>query len=239
MRNPNSFALRIDDLASLFEARRWEELISAARQLLDRMGLDGFMMKMRIASGIDRSYIHVLSTLPASLHHGFQNSDGDDFDPICIHISRQSIPLTWDVDDLCSRTATQPYRELKNLGIRTGWSVAARGDHSVSRVDIYSRLPRIAQVCSHSDLLLFSCYLNDAAQALWLHDNPETKAPVLTEREKQCLRWSASGKTSNEIGKILGISQNTVYFHLKNAASKFDVYSTRHAISRATKLNLI
>jgi DNA-binding CsgD family transcriptional regulator len=62
---------------------------------------------------------------------------------------------------------------------------------------------------------------------------------VLTEREQQCLRWSASGKTSDEIGTILGISKNTVYFHLKKAASKFEVYGTRHAISRAMELKLI
>lgn len=62
---------------------------------------------------------------------------------------------------------------------------------------------------------------------------------MLTEREQQCFRWSASKETSIEIGTIPGISQNTVYFHLKKAAVKFEVDSTRHVISHAMKTGLI
>lgn len=46
-------------------------------------------------------------------------------------------------------------------------------------------------------------------------------------------------KTSSEIGLILGISQRTVYFHMKNVAMKLGVYSTRHAISRAVMMGII
>lgn len=236
----NASAPNDSDFKALLEASHWDGLTSAAQRVLQRLDLDDFMINMRIANGHGRPQVYVLSTLPVSLYEGFRSDDKDNDDPVCKHVRRHGIPLTWEIDHVYGVFQALPYRELKNLGIHAGWSVAARNEHSFSRIDIYSRTPQnFALMVLHSDLLLFSCYLNDAVSALWLRQNPPKTPPILTEREQQCLRWSASGKTSNEIGAILGISQNTVYFHLKKAASKFDVYGTRHAISRAMQLGLI
>lgn len=240
MGNPRISVLQNADLDALFSAQCWAELAGSAQRFLARLDLDGFTKKMRITDGLGRTHIHVVSTLPASLQDSFRNLDGTESDPIDMHVNRQGIPLAWEIEDMCDKPGDSPYHELKCLGIRAGWSVATRSEHSFSRIDVYSRqTPDLSRVGLHSDLLLFSCYLNDATRDLWMRLAPKAKVPVLTEREQQCLRWSASGKTSDEIGTILGISKNTVYFHLKRAASKFEVYGTRHAISRAMELRLI
>ncbi|WP_425374337.1 helix-turn-helix transcriptional regulator [Mesorhizobium kowhaii] len=41
------------------------------------------------------------------------------------------------------------------------------------------------------------------------------EAPDLSLREQECILWTARGKLSWEIGQILGISVNTVNFHIK------------------------
>jgi DNA-binding CsgD family transcriptional regulator len=61
----------------------------------------------------------------------------------------------------------------------------------------------------------------------------------LSEREKSCLSWTALGKSSWEIGRILYISENTVIFHIKNAMRKFGVSSRTLAALRAVQLGLI
>ena len=61
----------------------------------------------------------------------------------------------------------------------------------------------------------------------------------LTMRERECLTWAADGKTSNEIAQLLGISDNTVNFHLNNAMQKLDVVSRQHAIGKASFQRLI
>lgn len=43
---------------------------------------------------------------------------------------------------------------------------------------------------------------------------------MLTKRELECLHWVAQGKTSWEIGQILGISERTVNFHIGNSIEK-------------------
>src|SRR4051794_19520002 len=61
----------------------------------------------------------------------------------------------------------------------------------------------------------------------------------LSEREKACLSWAAVGKSSWEIGRILGISENTVIFHVKNAMRKLGANSRTLAALKAVELGLI
>jgi LuxR family quorum-sensing system transcriptional regulator CciR len=62
---------------------------------------------------------------------------------------------------------------------------------------------------------------------------------ALSDREKACLSWTAVGKSSWEIGRILLISENTVIFHIKNAMKKLGVNSRTVAAVKAVQLGLI
>src|SRR3546814_15572737 len=55
----------------------------------------------------------------------------------------------------------------------------------------------------------------------------------LTDRERDCLLWTARGKTAWEVGQILTISEETVLFHLKNATRTIGVFSKHHAVVKA------
>ncbi|MBC2770091.1 helix-turn-helix domain-containing protein [Pusillimonas minor] len=57
----------------------------------------------------------------------------------------------------------------------------------------------------------------------------------LTPREVECLQWAAIGKTSAEIGAILGLAERTANFHIKNACTKLDVCNRQAAITFALR----
>src|SRR5215468_7627378 len=61
----------------------------------------------------------------------------------------------------------------------------------------------------------------------------------LSPREKDCLRWTAQGKSSWDIGMILTISENTVNFHVKNAIRKLDATNRIVAVIKAIRLGLM
>jgi DNA-binding CsgD family transcriptional regulator len=61
----------------------------------------------------------------------------------------------------------------------------------------------------------------------------------LSSREKVCLSWTALGKSSWEIGRILSISENTVIFHIKNAMRKLGTSNRTVAAVKAIQLGLI
>lgn len=61
----------------------------------------------------------------------------------------------------------------------------------------------------------------------------------LTAREIECLRWSAAGKSSDEIAIILAISSHTVISYLKSAMRKLDAVSRMQAIARAYRFRML
>ncbi|MFK7992834.1 MAG: substrate-binding domain-containing protein [Granulosicoccus sp.] len=65
-------------------------------------------------------------------------------------------------------------------------------------------------------------------------------APIaLTQREVECLTWTARGKTSWEISVILGFSESTATFHLRNAGVKLKASNRANAVAKAMHLGLI
>lgn len=55
----------------------------------------------------------------------------------------------------------------------------------------------------------------------------------LTVREKECIVWTAEGKTSAETAMILGLSENTVNHYLASAAGKLGTVNRAHTVARA------
>ncbi|AYC99816.1 LuxR family transcriptional regulator [Neorhizobium sp. NCHU2750] len=64
-------------------------------------------------------------------------------------------------------------------------------------------------------------------------------AELLTEREVDCLNWTAAGKTSAEIAEILGLSEHTVNHYLNRAAKKLDTVNRTQAVAKALRIGLI
>jgi len=62
---------------------------------------------------------------------------------------------------------------------------------------------------------------------------------ALNERERECLTWSARGKTSPEIAAILNLSKRTVNFHIENACRKLNVATRTEAVAKAAAGRLI
>ncbi|WP_085034668.1 helix-turn-helix transcriptional regulator [Ensifer aridi] len=65
------------------------------------------------------------------------------------------------------------------------------------------------------------------------------KTSNLSPREKECILWVARGKSSWDIGIILGISENTVNFHVKNVMRKLNVNTRTVAAIKAVNFGII
>ena len=75
------------------------------------------------------------------------------------------------------------------------------------------------------------------AYSAFAADDPE--APLLTWRQIQILKWVQEGKSSWEIGAIIGISGRTVEGHLRKIYVRLDVHTRLHAVLRAHDLGLL
>lgn len=64
-------------------------------------------------------------------------------------------------------------------------------------------------------------------------------APLLTPRQLECLAWVTAGKSSTDIGCILGISARTVDEHVAMACNRLRVKTRLQAVVAAVRLGLL
>jgi len=72
---------------------------------------------------------------------------------------------------------------------------------------------------------LAGAFAFEGARRLWSDRGrlPVPPPPMLTDRQRDCLLWAARGKSDWEIGRILGVSEETVIRHLKLARERYGV----------------
>ena len=71
---------------------------------------------------------------------------------------------------------------------------------------------------------LAGAFAFEAARRLWhARGHRPDEHPVLTDRQRDCLLWAARGKGDWEIGRILGISEETVARHIRQGCERYDV----------------
>lgn len=184
------------------------------------------------------------TTYPGGWRERYREQGYFSIDPIIAACRTSLMPIVWD--SLRGRETPRGdpvvLGEAADFGLTRGFTVpvhSPKGENAIvslasdeSQKAFEARL-RADQHQLHLMAIHFHAHV-EANFAL-----PEAHAPVkLSPREVECLRWTADGKTAWEISMILGISENTVNFHLKKSMGKLDVHSKTHAVAKAVSLGL-
>jgi DNA-binding CsgD family transcriptional regulator len=164
------------------------------------------------------------------------------YDPVLLQTPRQNQPLIWD--DLLRHASLSPkqrrvLQESRDAGLHNGVSIPLHGPSGETYVvslaserEMVEGPQHLAQVqlLSIQFLLTYSHALREGAA---------DPAARITDRERECLTWTARGKSAWSIGKILGVSEHTVNFHLKRCMSKLGATNRMQAVVAAVQLGLI
>jgi DNA-binding CsgD family transcriptional regulator len=189
--------------------------------------------------------LSVVSTLSEDWIRRYTERGYQNFDPVCIAAAKSPVPFAWLTSDLAqgaSKQQRQVLGERAEFGVRNGITVPIRGPAGA-----FAILTVTADVPDHEfHRLWLECRDELHVLTLYYHAQIEKHllrpAPCecrLTDRERDCLIWSARGKTAWETSEILGISEETVQFHLKNAMHKLGVHTKTHAVVKAILDGLI
>lgn len=164
-------------------------------------------------------------------------------DPILQHLGSKVRPLVWDHHTYAESKTTRIYDAFSAYGLGSGMTVNVRGATGDSlslgftcaatkSEQPVTMLAELGALCLAATAT-YHAFSRFAAQ-------PVAGEPVkLTPRELELLRWSRCGKTAWESSSILGISQATAQFHIKNAIGKLGAVSKQQAVLRALELRLI
>jgi LuxR family transcriptional regulator, quorum-sensing system regulator SolR len=162
-------------------------------------------------------------------------------DPVIDATLHSPVPVTWNDQLFVNQRGF--WEEARSHGVSHGWTLAVHGRHG--ELGLIS-LARSSGVLSSDELAECEARLvwlahaaNGVVENLIAQKNAPAVMPVLTQREREVLRWTALGKTSDEIGMILGISARTVNFHITMVLEKLEAVNKTQAVAKAVILDLL
>jgi DNA-binding CsgD family transcriptional regulator len=164
-------------------------------------------------------------------------------DPVVRRAPTFSGPFVWDqLVDRCHLQVGEQLvlAESREAGLKHGVSVPLFGPSGrVSVVSFASRFEDADPLHRMSHLNTLAWQFHIAFADIAQPSEQATTQMQLSKRERECLRWTAEGKSSWDIGMILKISDNTVNFHIKNAMRKLGTTSRTVAVVKAIRHNFI
>lgn len=133
------------------------------------------------------------------------------------------------------------FSEAEEWGLKFGATLTAVGAGNALRILSFARRDGDIHDAQIAELeLRMSCVLDALTRRLDALDISEGRVPIsLSSRETEILKWTADGKSTDEVAAILSISINTVNFHIKNIQKKFGARNKLSAAAQAAALRLI
>jgi len=181
----------------------------------------------------------VLHSYPRAWLRRYSEDGLHAIDPVSAWADRTLVPFFWDDERFCAGlTAAQQslLAQASRHGIAHGYTVpihspkeAGLPPGSCTVIPANSSMPAENYAVVQSIALpLFEA----ASSALRCRGAGHPPHP-LSERERECLRFAAQGKSDWVVGKILGISERTVHNHIENAKRRLRVTTRVQAIVQA------
>lgn len=185
----------------------------------------------------------IIANVPENwIRHYFANGY-DLYDPVLLRMPNTGDPLLWD--DLARERLLSPKQrrvmvESRDAGLLNGVSIplhGPRGETYVLSLATGSARPPILDELAKLQIVAIQFMLSYAR--LLRHGLAPATSVRLTDRERECLTWTARGKSAWSIGKILSVSEHTVNFHVKRAMAKLSAANRMQAVVAALRLGLI
>lgn len=174
-----------------------------------------------------------------------ENPVGFGRDPVLERLKTLNIPFVYDQKLYVKEGAADLWDAQAAFGFRTGIALALHlpgGKHFALGVDRDAALPRSDMKITRmmGDLQLLAVHAQDAAQRLFGTEQAITGERLhLTAREREVLLWTREGKSARDVATILGMSENTVNFHLRNVMTRMGVSSKHMAVRLAQESGLL
>ena len=184
----------------------------------------------------DRGQLWATSGSTAWLKHWRENHYRSD--PTVELLRRHQHPFRWShIRHRIERRSGKVFEDARSFGIEDGISSALRlGGGVVAAVTLGTPKYDLT-VADEAPVHLASVYCE--AKIAQLQLQPTSANSRLSERERECLRWVAAGKTDWEISVILGISQKTAQEHVNRSLAKLDAATRAQAVAIALMTNQI
>lgn len=208
---------------------------------IGQLDFDSCSFGLAVPLPVSAPSIVIYNTYPARWWARYEQERYVDIDPSIAHAMSSVSPLFWS--DAVFAPAPHMWEDVRAHGMEVGWGqptrgaggavgmlTLARGGAPVSARELAKNGQRMAYMAQ---------LLAVGMTALLLPALVPEAGARLTPREREIMRWTADGKTSYEIGRILTLSISAVNFHIANAVVKLNAVNKIQAVVKAAMLGLL
>ncbi len=229
-----------DLLTSAIQAGGELEIFSSIEAAAHALGFEYCAYGFRAPVPLTNPKTVLLNNYPQQWRERYEKAGYLHTDPTVLHARKSQTPLVWD--DRMFASTRDLWEEARSFGLRVGWAQSSLDGVGVGGMLTLARsgepLTQVELDCKEHQLrwLVHTAHMS-LARVL---KAKQTEHDIcLTFRELEILKWTADGKSSQEIADILAVSKNTVDFHVKNAVAKMQTANKTAATVRAAMLGLL
>jgi LuxR family transcriptional regulator, quorum-sensing system regulator BjaR1 len=181
----------------------------------------------------------VISSWPTELMARYDQASLMTASPVLTRLRNSTVPFTVDLDE--NAGASERGAEVRALMASHNmqrFAVFPVSDPEGQRgvVSFYGDRA-VLMLGEMMELTLLSIHVFD--RLYQISKSSQKPGEGLTDREIDCLNWTAAGKTSAEISEILGLSEHTVNHYLNRATRKLDTVNRTQAVAKALRTGII
>jgi LuxR family transcriptional activator of conjugal transfer of Ti plasmids len=213
-----------------------------AKRVTDRFGFRWFAY-LRLTEDAPT----LISSYPKSWTNRYFDLGYQKLDPVVRRARHESDLFAWGgaaPKAAGTREQRRFFDEAMTFGIKSGVTVPIRGGFGrmaafTMATDEPTAPTRQLTVECKDVLQLVGLYFHThLTTKLRTSERSEAKI-ILTQREGQCLAWTARGKTVADISVLVGIAPRTVVFHLEKARQKLHASSIAQCVAEAMRRGLL
>lgn len=228
MQCPNELKLKLQAVSTELQIKAF------ILNLIEALEVDHFLLGIFSPLSINKTNALTIDNYPEGWRKTYDEQQLMHTDPIINYCAQNHSPIFWDQ---IKNEKTKIIKQVIFSGPQSGFTVPLHGpmcSFGMFSLSISCENEKSKEVLSQALTIiqLIIPTLQDAIIRV-KKDLQKKEKIALTIREIECLTWATEGKSAWEISKILGCSERTITFHLKNATLKLGCANRYQAIGKA------
>lgn len=237
----NRLQTALDYISNIGVEQDLDTMLARLRAIAGNFGFESFLLTGVPNPGRRIDGYIMLSGWNQSWLERYIAQDYVQIDPIARRLQTATDPFTWSESIAGLRmndNARRVMDEAASIGMRDGLCIPLY-DIDGRRSVLSMAAPSVDLSPAERGVLhLVGIYSQNRIRELLSGPVPITRPP-LSPRERECLQWTAAGKTSWEISAILNLSQNTTDGYIASATRKLGAANRTQAVAEGIRRGII
>jgi LuxR family quorum sensing-dependent transcriptional regulator len=241
----NRLQIALDLIENISAQSDVSAMLDRLRCVVERFGFESFLLTGVPDPGRRIDGYIMLSGWSETWLERYVSQDYVQIDPVARRLQDATDPFTWS-EVVAGRSlapqARQVMEEAADLGMRDGLCVPLYDlDGRRSVLSMAARTIDLSPA-DKGVLHLVGMYAQNRIREMIEARGSAPllpQRPPLSPRERECLQWTAAGKTSWEISTILSLSQSTTDGYIASATRKLGAANRTQAVAEGIRRGLI